>query len=161
MTLAVKPADAPRLVHGINEYALYAAFRGSEVKIDPESESATRPSSETLPVTILWDFDPRAMQKASHSPSAPTRSVLQRRRPRERSRKRTVAPSSSSGRTSAWTRPVSSPSRSGSTGPSSASSLRHRIDVTALSQALRSGVREVVTADDHTALADALRAQPS
>ena len=35
--------------------------------------------------------------------------------------------------------------------------LRHRIDVTTLSQALRSGVREVVTADDHTALADALR----
>ncbi len=35
--------------------------------------------------------------------------------------------------------------------------LRHRVDVTTLSQALRSGMREVVTADDHTALADALR----
>lgn len=35
--------------------------------------------------------------------------------------------------------------------------MRHRIDVTTLSQALRSGVREVVTADDHTALAEALR----
>ena len=35
--------------------------------------------------------------------------------------------------------------------------LRHRMDVTALSQALRSGVREVVTADDHTALVEALR----
>ena len=35
--------------------------------------------------------------------------------------------------------------------------LRNRIDVTTLSQALRSGMREVITADDHTALADALR----
>jgi pilus assembly protein CpaE len=35
--------------------------------------------------------------------------------------------------------------------------LRHRLDVTALSQALRSGVREVVQADDQTALADAVR----
>ncbi|GIL35556.1 AAA family ATPase [Phycicoccus jejuensis] len=35
--------------------------------------------------------------------------------------------------------------------------LRSRIDVTTLSQALRSGIREVVGADDHTGLADALR----
>jgi pilus assembly protein CpaE len=35
--------------------------------------------------------------------------------------------------------------------------LRHRLDVTALAQALRSGVREVVQADDQNALADAVR----
>jgi pilus assembly protein CpaE len=35
--------------------------------------------------------------------------------------------------------------------------LRHRLDVTALAQALRSGVREVVQADDQTAIADAVR----
>jgi pilus assembly protein CpaE len=35
--------------------------------------------------------------------------------------------------------------------------LRHRLDVTALAQALRAGVREVVQADDQTALADAVR----
>lgn len=35
--------------------------------------------------------------------------------------------------------------------------LRTRVDVTALSQALRAGVREVVAADDHTAIAEALR----
>jgi pilus assembly protein CpaE len=35
--------------------------------------------------------------------------------------------------------------------------LRHRLDVTALAEALRSGVREVVSADDHSALSDALR----
>ncbi|MGG5258039.1 AAA family ATPase [Phycicoccus avicenniae] len=35
--------------------------------------------------------------------------------------------------------------------------LRNRIDVTTLSQALRAGVREVVSGDDHTAIADALR----
>lgn len=35
--------------------------------------------------------------------------------------------------------------------------LRNRVDVATLSQALRSGMREVVTADDHTALAEALR----
>ncbi|WP_404391255.1 CpaE family protein [Humibacillus xanthopallidus] len=35
--------------------------------------------------------------------------------------------------------------------------LRHRLDVTALGQALRSGVREVVQGDDQPALADAVR----
>ena len=35
--------------------------------------------------------------------------------------------------------------------------LRTRIDVATLSQGLRAGVREVVPADDHSALADALR----
>ncbi len=35
--------------------------------------------------------------------------------------------------------------------------LRHRLDVTALAQALRSGVREVVQADDQNALAEAVR----
>ncbi|MGW5240236.1 AAA family ATPase [Monashia sp. NPDC004114] len=35
--------------------------------------------------------------------------------------------------------------------------LRHRLDITALAQALRSGVREVVQADDQTALAEAVR----
>jgi pilus assembly protein CpaE len=35
--------------------------------------------------------------------------------------------------------------------------MRHRVDVTALSQALRSGIREVVVADDQSALVDALR----
>ena len=35
--------------------------------------------------------------------------------------------------------------------------LRPRLDVTALAQALRSGIREVVPADDHGALSDALR----
>lgn len=35
--------------------------------------------------------------------------------------------------------------------------LRTRVDVTALSQALRSGIREVVPAEDHTAIAEALR----
>lgn len=35
--------------------------------------------------------------------------------------------------------------------------LRHRLDVTALAQALRSGVREVVQADDQTAIVEAIR----
>jgi pilus assembly protein CpaE len=35
--------------------------------------------------------------------------------------------------------------------------IRHRLEVTSLSQALRSGVREVVAADDMTTLADAVR----
>ncbi|MFX4287859.1 AAA family ATPase [Janibacter sp. G349] len=35
--------------------------------------------------------------------------------------------------------------------------LRHRLDVTVMGQALRSGIREVVQADDQTALADAVR----
>ena len=35
--------------------------------------------------------------------------------------------------------------------------MRSRVDVNTLSQALRSGIREVVASDDHTALAEALR----
>src|SRR5215208_6047326 len=35
--------------------------------------------------------------------------------------------------------------------------IRHRLEVTSLAQALRSGVREVVAADDMTTLADAVR----
>jgi pilus assembly protein CpaB len=38
VTLAVKPADAAKVVHGINEYTLYAALRGSDVKVDPKSQ---------------------------------------------------------------------------------------------------------------------------
>lgn len=38
VTLAVTPVDAPRLIHGINEYTLYAGLRGSDVKIDPKAQ---------------------------------------------------------------------------------------------------------------------------
>ena len=39
MTVAVTPDQATRLVHGINEYELYAALRGSDVKIDPKAQT--------------------------------------------------------------------------------------------------------------------------
>jgi pilus assembly protein CpaB len=35
VTVAVKPSDAPVLIHGINNRVLYAGLRGSDVKIDP------------------------------------------------------------------------------------------------------------------------------
>jgi pilus assembly protein CpaB len=35
VTLEVTPEQAARLVHGINNYTLYAGLRGSEVKVDP------------------------------------------------------------------------------------------------------------------------------
>ena len=35
VTLEVTPEQATRLVHGINNYTLYAGLRGSEVKVDP------------------------------------------------------------------------------------------------------------------------------
>lgn len=38
VTLAVKPADAAKVVHGINNFKLYAALRGSDVKIDPKAQ---------------------------------------------------------------------------------------------------------------------------
>jgi pilus assembly protein CpaB len=38
VTVAVKPAEAPVLVHGINNRTLYAALRGSDVKLDPSLE---------------------------------------------------------------------------------------------------------------------------
>ena len=36
VTLAVTPEQATRLVHGINQYVLYAGLRGAEVKINPK-----------------------------------------------------------------------------------------------------------------------------
>lgn len=39
VTVAVTPADAPRLAHGIAEYTLYAGLRGPDVKIDPKSNT--------------------------------------------------------------------------------------------------------------------------
>lgn len=36
MTLEVDAQQAARLVHGINNYTLYAGLRGSELKIDPD-----------------------------------------------------------------------------------------------------------------------------
>ncbi|EWT03678.1 pilus assembly protein CpaB [Intrasporangium oryzae NRRL B-24470] len=38
VTVAVTPSQATRLVHGINEYKLYAALRGSDVKVDPNGQ---------------------------------------------------------------------------------------------------------------------------
>ncbi len=36
VTLAVTPEQATTLVHGINQYTLYAGLRGAEVKVDPK-----------------------------------------------------------------------------------------------------------------------------
>ncbi len=36
VTLEVTPEQATRLIHGINNYTLYAALRGSELKVDPQ-----------------------------------------------------------------------------------------------------------------------------
>ncbi len=38
VTVAVSPTDAPTLIHGINNRILYAALRGSDVKVDPGYE---------------------------------------------------------------------------------------------------------------------------
>src|SRR6478736_1976591 len=38
VTVAVKPSDATLLIHGINNRALYAGLRGSDVKMDPSLE---------------------------------------------------------------------------------------------------------------------------
>ncbi|KRF45515.1 pilus assembly protein CpaB [Terrabacter sp. Soil811] len=38
VTVAIKPADAPILIHGINNRQLYGALRGSDVKVDPSLE---------------------------------------------------------------------------------------------------------------------------
>lgn len=38
VTVAVKPADAPVLIHGINNRQLYGALRGSDVTVDPRLE---------------------------------------------------------------------------------------------------------------------------
>lgn len=38
VTVAVNPTDAPTLIHGINNRILYAALRGSDVKVDPGYE---------------------------------------------------------------------------------------------------------------------------
>ena len=36
VTVEVTPQDATRLIHGINNYTLYAGLRGSELKVDPD-----------------------------------------------------------------------------------------------------------------------------
>jgi pilus assembly protein CpaB len=36
VTVEVTPKDATRLIHGINNYTLYAGLRGSELKVDPD-----------------------------------------------------------------------------------------------------------------------------
>ncbi len=38
VTVAVKPSDAPLLIHAIQNRTLYAALRGSDVQIDPKQE---------------------------------------------------------------------------------------------------------------------------
>lgn len=38
VTVAVTPTQATRLVHGINEFTLYAGLRGSDVKVDPNGQ---------------------------------------------------------------------------------------------------------------------------
>ncbi|WP_377643893.1 Flp pilus assembly protein CpaB [Oryzobacter terrae] len=42
VTLAVTPEQATKLVHGINEFTLYAGLRGAEVKVDPKLETSTK-----------------------------------------------------------------------------------------------------------------------
>lgn len=42
VTLAVTPDQATKLVHGINEFTLYAGLRGAEVKVDPKLETTTK-----------------------------------------------------------------------------------------------------------------------
>ncbi len=39
VTVAVTPEQATRLIHGINEYKLYAGLRGSDVKVDPKGQT--------------------------------------------------------------------------------------------------------------------------
>jgi len=39
VTLAVTPEQATKLVHAVNQYTLYAALRGEEVKVDPNLET--------------------------------------------------------------------------------------------------------------------------
>ena len=39
VTLAVTPEQAAKLVHGVNQYTLYAGLRGSEVKVDPRLQT--------------------------------------------------------------------------------------------------------------------------
>ena len=39
VTLAVTPEQATKLVHAVNQYTLYAALRGSEVKVNPKLET--------------------------------------------------------------------------------------------------------------------------
>jgi pilus assembly protein CpaB len=39
VTVAVTPEDAPRLVHAIAAYTLYAGLRGPDVKIDAKSNT--------------------------------------------------------------------------------------------------------------------------
>lgn len=54
VTVAVSPDDAVRLVHGINNYTLYAGLRGPDVKMDANTQAND---------ATLFKFDPKALLK--------------------------------------------------------------------------------------------------
>ena len=134
-----------------------AGRTSSSTRTKRSRTSASKGSVTT--VTILWDA-------STPTPSTPTAS---------RSAERPCT--STSGPRVSRALEEDPRTRSSSSGPTSTSSsacelaeqeriarpelgvilLRHRLDVTALAQALRSGVREVVPADDQNAIADAIR----
>ncbi len=159
VTVAVTPEQATRLIHGINDYELYAALRGSDVKIDPNAASQRHDHLQGGdPMTILWDLDPAAADTYRFALGGePTRLDAGPRvsRALEEDPSHTLVvigadiPLEAACQLAEGVR-VERPELG-------VILLRHRLEVTALAQALRSGVREVVQADDLPALADAVR----
>ena len=80
VTLEVTPEQATRLVHGINNYTLYAGLRGSEVKVDPKlSVNDLTIAGRRGQVNILWDADPTALERYRFALGADTQALDRRR----------------------------------------------------------------------------------
>ncbi len=162
MTLEVTPEQAARLVHGINNYTLYAGLRGSELKVNPKlSVNDLTMLGDCGQVNILWDADPTALERYRFALGADTQALdsaaLVARALHENLGIQQVIIGPEVRLEQACELAEAARLDRPELG---VILLRHRMDVTALAQALRSGVREVVTADDHTRPGRGPAAQP-
>ena len=159
VTVAVTPEQSVRLVHGIQTGKLYAALRGSDVTLDPKVVRQRPDAVQSgAAVTVLWDVDPDAESRYSFALGQPPVRA---------------ASAAQVGRTLGADRSIGLVVIGPDIDLASACELadhervehpdvgvvllRHRLDVPTLTEALKSGIREVVPAEDQTALAEAVR----
>ncbi len=159
VTLAVSPADSVKLVHAINApYTLYAGLLGEGTKVAGNLAIDDRGYLGSSQVIILWDIDPNANERYELALGSDaqqlTSPALVGRALHDNLDVSQVVIGPDIELDLACDLAESSRLERPHVG---VILLRHRLDVTAMGQALRSGIREVVPADDQTALADAVR----
>ncbi len=133
-------------MHAINNYTLYAGLRGSEVTVDPKLSHGRHHDREWCsPVNILWDADPTALERYRFAVGGDTQAL-------ESASMVARALHDNLGIQQVVIGPDVLLEQACELAEAARLDrpelgvilLRHRVDVTALQQALRSGVREVV-----------------